>query len=60
MPRPLSEPEIYRLDNGQWAIDYGTPGPFVTLPPERVRGLVNALANAGWILSGGRPMRPSS
>lgn len=60
MPSLPSEPQVTRLSDGQWAIDYGAPGPYLTLPPNRVRGLVNALARAEWITSDGKPMRPAT
>lgn len=58
MARGISEPEITKLETNQWAIDFGPPGPFITLPEWRMRGLVNALAEAGWILQDGKPLRP--
>lgn len=59
MARLLSEPDVYKLDSGQWAIDFGSPGPFLTLPERKMTGLVNALAEAGWILMDGKALRPS-
>lgn len=53
-----SVPEIEQLSDGQIAIDYGPPGPYVTLKPLQVRGLIEALAHAGWVLLDGKPLRP--
>lgn len=59
MARLMSEPDVYKMENGQWAIDFGSPGPFITLPERKVHGLVNALADAGWIRVDGKTLRPT-
>lgn len=53
-------PEVTELSDKRWAIDYGAPGPYLTLSARQVRGLVFALADAGWIHVDGQPLRPRS
>ena len=52
-------PEVTELSDRRVAIDYGAPGPYLTLTPRQVRGLVFALADAGWILIDGKPLAPA-
>jgi hypothetical protein len=52
-------PRVERRTDGTVSIDFGEPGPFITLTPRKIRGLINALALAGWINQDGRPMRPA-
>jgi hypothetical protein len=56
----VNRPKITELPDGSWAIDYGPPGPFITLPAARMRGLVEALAAADWIKVNGQALRPRS
>ena len=51
-------PKVSDRDDGLVSVDYGPPGPYLTLTPDRVRGLIYALARAGWITADGRPVLP--
>lgn len=54
----MDTPSITQLADRSWAIDFGPPGPFITLPERRMTGLIHALADAGWIRVNGKPVRP--
>lgn len=51
-------PDVSTLTDNRVAVDFGAPGPFLVLTPRQIRGLVFALADAGWILVDGKPIRP--